>query len=1260
MKKNLMVVFDVKKEHLSNLDPAGAVDLVRKLVWADATASGLGTNLINVPSEINAGDGGVDGEVSHSEFRSEYGIIKAGNTRYQVKSGNFSLVSSDIEKILLKSNKLNERIRSCLEKNGTLVIVFTGWDKPDASDDQVKNKFIDRLKEIDPKYAQANIEIWRQNTIIGFLQSFPSLRLDILKINDNHFLFHDTWARISDMKHTRHFGTGQEKFVQNIQKDLRENNRQPVHIRVTGEPGIGKTKLVLEATRSDDLSPLTIYVDDPAALENMGFINQLTRVDNKSFVILVVDECNFTEQTKLWNRIEDRSPDIKLITIFNESDKFSGTTRHMSAPPLKDEQITEILTEYDVPGDQALRWVRFCSPSPRAAHIIGHNLKSNPSDILKSPDTVPVWDRYIASSTDLQSSKFKNRQIVLRWISLFKKFGFEPPFEQEAKVIARKIDEHHKIPYGEFIEIVKKLRRMKILQGPTTALYITPKILHIELWTEWWENYDDSMLFKFEELVIPSQNGIGINPQQSLLKWFIDMFGYARESPSATETVERILDDILAQSDILSTKLGADFFLKIARVNAKKSLDILNSFISSKNKDELVAFTHGRRQIISILERASRKKYLFTDSARLLLALGEAENEDYANNASGIFVGLFSPGSGDVSPTEMPPSERLPIIKEALMSDSEERRLLAIKACNAALETTTFSRWIEVEDDPRDDFMPWHPKSNDEVVEYYKFVLEILKSALEGLEEDERRQAISVILGRARGLITHIPETSEVVIGTIQELHDRYDVDELIVETIMEIIDFDSELIPRDTVAQLEKIRDVVTGSDYHSLMRRYVGMSTMMDQASDSLRKTRESEVAKLAEQSLDVNLLRPELAWLVTSHAKNGYEFGYKLGRADKNFQLLSTISEAQKNGGSDVCAFFMGGYFSALFERDQERWEAHLDSMANDPTLCKFVPEVTYRSGITDRAGKRIISLVRRHDLNFMALSYFRYGRPVSQLSESVFVEWLAFLKNESNSKASVMALDLFYSFFVHGKPERKLPKDLALSLLFHQNIVKEPSSELQGDAMLEHYWKETCMQFMKQYPSENVLIAEKILENFSENRFLCLYNSQALDVLDEIIRANPSEVWKVVLFYIGPPVDSRASQIAQWLRGGLSRPTKESVFTKITPEEIFAWVDQDPGKRAPYLASFVPPVFEIARTIVSRYGEMDSVRRSLEANFNTESWRGSGSTHYQAKKDKFSKLREQENDPKVRAWLDHYIAALEQLRQRSAKSEEREDF
>ena len=175
-------------------------------------------------------------------------------------------------------------------------------------------------------------------------------------------------------------------------------------------------------------------------------------------------------------------------------------------------------------------------------------------------------------------------------------------------------------------------------------------------------------------------------------------------------------------------------------------------------------FTVGRRYIVGALRKIAVWRELFADAARLLLALGEAENEGRSNNASGVFAELFAPAPGRMARTEASPAERFPVLKEALGSGSKERRALGLKACNAALQSGHFSRMSRTKVRPEPDF--WKPDTYSELYDAYRQVWKLLEEQLEHLPEDERKEGIEVLLGRAHGL-GQVPDLADMVMGTI-------------------------------------------------------------------------------------------------------------------------------------------------------------------------------------------------------------------------------------------------------------------------------------------------------------------------------------------------------------------------------------------------------------------------------------------------------------------------------------------------------------
>lgn len=1255
--------FSVSNSDLERLMPDEAVDVFRELIWAEASSNKIGINLINVPSAITVADGGIDAEARDVKEDSTQGIIKAGLTRYQIKTGSISLTEGSAKDILLneKQTEIKSRIKSCLDKGGTLVIVFFGVDNPETRD----NQFIEICKKIlipfDSKYSNAKIEIWRQNNIIGFLRAFPSLALFVNGRDNQSFQTHSSWSKLDDMDKQLKIGKEQEAFITNMQTELRRCD-EGIHIRIYGEPGVGKTRLVLEATKAYDLMPLVIYCDTAEKFRDSSLMNEILMEDNNFSVLLVIDECDSDDRSYIWNKLKHSGPRIKLVTIYNEPENTSGSIKYYDVPSLNDLQITEIIQSYSIPKDVAERWSDICSGSPRVAHVIGLNLKNNPDDLLRAPDTVNVWRRYVSGSDNKDSDDVRERYIVLKQIALFKRFGYGARVANEAKIIAAKLEKDFKyITWPRFQEIIKYLKSHKILQGENT-LYITPKALHIKLWIDWWDTYGVGFdLESFTETLT-----------DDLKEWFFEMFEYAAASPIAQKIVKDLFSEKgpLHNQEYLKKKLGAKFFAALSKADPVSALNFLKRTIRSWDNEELLQFTDGRREVVWALERIAILRECFSDAARLLLALGEAENETWSNNASGVFTELFTLGYGHVASSEALPHERLPILKEALESNSNKRQLLAIRACNHALESEHWTRMAGVgryglNREP----LLWMPKTYGELYDAFKEVWQLLRQSIDNLPHDAQQEAANVLLNRARGL-GRFEYLVNMVIDTLTELSEKSYIDKkTVLAHVIEILHYEGNNLPEVVKKRWEHLRDTLTGSGYSALMKRYIAMDLLSDQFDENgeLKDKTKPLIKKLAEDSAkNLNLLIPELKWLVTEEAKNGYIFGYELGQNDVDFHALPLILEALRNS-SDLSDYFVGGYFNSVYERNRDKWESELDKLIEDSRLSLLIPGITWRSGLTDQSALRILKLAKTGRIQINSFGLFAYGGTIRKISENVFNSWIEFLLDSTEDYSVSIALELHFFYYVVSKDSKTtLPEQLTYRILRDSLFQKQESKKHHN--MNDYHWTVTGKAFVATYPEKSLKIAEIMIEHFGEKGTIVEdYYSKTHEVINLIARKNPEEVWEIITRYLGPPIDSRAFHIRQWLRGGEHYKEKEGALTFFTLKSIWEWIDGDAKKRAPYLAGFVPnALFKednricLAREVLSRYGSDKNVRHNFTSNFSSETWWGSESLHIQNKKEKLLVFKNVETDKNVILWIDEYISYLDARIESAKIREERETF
>ena len=177
-------ILTLRNEDLARLGPGEAVDLIRELLWAEARRVGLPVAQVNVSAAVNMPDGGIDASVSAAPPGLTSSILMPSRSSYQIKaSAAFEpWKEADLKNELFGKkptgrNNLGESVRLCLNENGTYVLVCTKCDL----DESRHNRAVDALRKLFAAcgYKNAKIEVWSQNTVVGLLHRFPSLRLKV-------------------------------------------------------------------------------------------------------------------------------------------------------------------------------------------------------------------------------------------------------------------------------------------------------------------------------------------------------------------------------------------------------------------------------------------------------------------------------------------------------------------------------------------------------------------------------------------------------------------------------------------------------------------------------------------------------------------------------------------------------------------------------------------------------------------------------------------------------------------------------------------------------------------------------------------------------------------------------------------------------------------------------------------------------------------------------------------------------------------------
>ena len=427
---SIETIFTTKKEHLRDLNPTDAEDLFREVLRAETLRLGPENFKVNVPRGTNVTDGGIDATVSTSLLATQSDIIEPGKNGYQIKSGKTfrPWLKSEIKEELFKDrtplNKenLGECIQACLDADGTYILVCTGIHLSKSNVEKARSHIEKYLKE-QCEYESPKVMVWSQSNFINFLDEFPLLVLGFRGLLEGKFKSHWSWSKDKGMQVPFVLGESQKVLIAKIQNELRQDGHSDP-LPVWGDPGIGKTRLVLEATKANDLSPCVIYYRSPSDFGDSTLMDELLHGDSQLSAIVVIDGCDPHGRTFIPH---NQNSQVKLVTISNDCEGIPGDVSEWRVRSLDNKQIRDIIQGYEVPEFQADRHTDLCSGSPFMAHHVGKILANFSGDASKVLSEDYIYERfYIDFEKEKQTDEeVKLRRRVLRHIALFKQFGFE-------------------------------------------------------------------------------------------------------------------------------------------------------------------------------------------------------------------------------------------------------------------------------------------------------------------------------------------------------------------------------------------------------------------------------------------------------------------------------------------------------------------------------------------------------------------------------------------------------------------------------------------------------------------------------------------------------------------------------------------------------------------------------------------------------------------------------------------------------------------
>lgn len=1246
---------------ITRLSAEAAVHVLRALLQAEVAYSNLRPSVLTISQKLTVADGGIDAEIDGGIAPPNDCFFGKELTGYQIKSGaTFKpWTKSAVESELLDGKKrLFPAVARLLERGGNYILLCTGHDLTPQQRNQA-NEHIKRVFEV-VGYSDYRgiIDVFGASQIADYVSRYPGVAamVGVDPIHDAWVL--QQWRQDSHISNELKAAPEQEALVQQIQTSLRSNTK---HIRVLGEPGLGKTRLVLEALRNPEFSASVLYVRDGSMFGQSALFRSLIKTVRDKPLIVVLDDLPEFEMADIWRHLKGRCGFLRLISLDHGHDSSQDeAVLRLQAPRLPDETIKAILIDRAGESREIDRWVEVCEGSPRVAQAVGDNLRANPADLLKPPATVPIWDRFLHGYGKRDVLLARQIDCVASYLSLFSRFGYESPVEAEAVYIAKLIEEvEPTIGWARFQQIVQGLRERRVLQGSKT-LFFAPKALHIYLWKHFWKHYGTSFRFNTTFQLMP----------ESLHTWFMNMFKYAGDT-ATSHVIDEILDPngMYADAELLTSAKGSRFLSTLAEANPAAVLRLLEITIGTWVDDVLLNFKDHRQNIVWTLEKIAVWPTYTVRALNLLASLARNENADNSNNATGTLLGLFRIGP-EWAATEASPQQRIPALLRLLHSSREGDKHLALGAMKAALDTRGLG-WRLVGPEyqgMKERAKLWLPATDGDWWDAQHLYFRTLIQETEGWPASLRKAVCEAWLEVAEQQLAN-PRSVELAFTTLEELTREPLADaSKINHFFFNWLEYRDKGQHEAIASRLRRLQRKFVQRSHASRFQRFV---IDVDYAEwdegfrerNGKRKNRAvSLVTALAKRVSGDSKAFAEIQDLLTpqGNAPALWHFGEQLAKHDLSQTLLQPLVTLALQGRHHGC---LHAYLSALRSVNSALALHTLHTLLNEPDQAWLGAAIILRSDFEDDLFVRCLNAYRNGWIEAANFRMMRWGRILETLPEQRIAELCTLLYQERSQSSVVTLIDLFDALpFDANAP-------FSAKLVFDTVVAALPDADEDWQGVRTHDWKDVCRKLIEWDSSCAIPLLERLMEQMGKS-YRLTYDFAVSPLATELVRKHPADAWSVIAKQFEASLPRWRSDLLSWLKGGHpgfgSENESHAPIAAIDLDLLLNWIEVEPDSRSVLIAHAAPRTLSdefggaLTRELITRYGHIDGVKNGISCIFHSGGWSGPTSLYLRGRRDKFRTWLAGGYSMEVMQWIETEIEHLDHCIAREEINEERSRF
>ncbi len=1219
----------------SDTGPTELVRLCGAVIRQALADAGVWSATLRITERIHVPDDGVDAECTIPAVAGVHefqGLVGPGRTAYQFKYRD--VLRAAARKVLVTELVRELRMRSNpLRRDYNRYVLMTNL--------HLASPEMRRLTQaLEPAAAGGAkvVVVWGAAEIANALNSKPHLR---------HIFFAEGGLSTLDLAEAElraaYRDVGWPAFVdrqaESAALESFLNDPSARVLRVRGPRYSGKTRVVLDTLKR--ICPSALWAAHPPSV-NIELFRDLDSGDERP--VLVVDGADdaSSPQIEEWAGQRQR---LKTIIIQRDTDAYPALQESEVVVSALSEDDARTLLASVLPGLTFALESWMLDASDRLPGLMLH-IALLVRDAGLEPTGKPGEVEHRLGrllQTRYEASLSLEARQALEVIALLPVLGIEGTMSQEADAVAKALGHAPSILRTS----LPTLERLALVRRRGRFVAVTPPVLA--------DHLAAGALVAPDPIV--AQLEIALSAGRFLS--FLDRLARIRQ-PAVEETIRRLLEKWCGDFDALVR--NAERIQVLAPAVPAVAVHCIEGCLDAVPAATIRATLRDRerRAVVWALHDLVFRSETFQRAARLLLVLAEAENETYANNATGLFASLFSWKRPQITVSL---SARLAVLEEGLRSSSPARRKAVAEAAGRSFaEQEAFTHH-----QPRGGRLPepeYRPATWQEVGDYARGILDVLAQLLEDPVASVRAAAQNSLVAIWAPLVEttlrvepgpgRLPEVTEQALRMLAELGRSVDNAgarskivsrlELLDERLTGAIAAGS-VVAREMARRSRELREELVTASFRDKLWWWIGPPSWKQRRRGPDGKEFAAALSEIASAFLtDPRHFETHVDWLLSDDARRATDLLRLLGSKDRRRALLATLlAHSHRPVWPQRFAAYVAGWaeidppgasaeLGRLIEMHPGLAEGLLRGLASLP----YTPEtVVHALMLLDRSG-----LARAQFANLIA-----WLLPWPKMSPEEAEHVLSAIDDET--PAVRQALLAAFGIRIHHGAELS-PSLRALAWEFLASSFW--TSEGVGYRL---DWDDVAAQLGQKEPKRLLAVLERLASDrppTEEHRLL--WHQELPLVWETLVAADRTGLLRLLLRLALRP--GAPSEI-EWTLSELIIPERDR-------RDLIEFAREHGVEAARMIGSNIDPdrvgFWEVAQDLLAEWGHDDRLAERLAGRLLSGEWRGSPLPLIAERLQRARALGQSQN-PRVAVWAQQAVSTLAEWR-RHAERDETEDW